>query len=462
MLTRTEETDSDASSGTAADSRPVVAEDGGSDSVSNLETVLSDEPPDEPWAIVSLGGHDLEDTAIANNLSGLDINSINQEIGVSSLSGTNGVTFDGQTILSSLGPDADDEDDAIDGLLLPGPNPASTGSVTGENDDLSIPDTIPSNIRSIRGVGVVNATTFRQASSTNQQKHNRKRDTIVLVSFAVLFMGVTVLASTWRRSALRLEAELAELRQLKKVEGRNANVATRTGVAQTNAPPLFGDRDKEEEATPFTFADNCYIKAKASVSLGSCGSEMRDNLQNSSSRIRKRFKSFSRKFEEAFWSFASDDDGDHDGNNSTGTLFSSSSFFSTTRPRNAAGGTSQTFSSFNKFWEAKRNCWSKASKQFASDLNAFANRASESVHQTLNQSNKAIEHGIWSFIDHARDAIEEGTSTLREIKHGEGGEISDPYRGDGTNLMEGFRIIFSNITLVRRIAREIPSLGSAK
>ena len=456
MLTRTEETDSDESSGAAADRRPAMAEDGGSDSVSNLQTV--DEAPDEPWAIVSLGGHDLEDTAIANNLSGLDLNSINQESGVSSLSGTNGVTFDGQTILSSLGPDADDEDDAIDGLLLPGPNPASTGSVTGENDDLSIPDTIPSNIRSIRDVGVVNATTSRQASSTNQQKHNRKRDTIVLVSFAVLFMGVTFLASTWRRSALRLEAELAELRQQKKAEGRNANVATRTGIAQTNAPPLFGDR---EEATPFTFADNCYIKAKASVSLGSCGSEMRDNLHNASSRIRKRFKSFSHKFEEAFWSFASDDGGNHDGNNSTGTFFSSLSFFST-RPRNTAGGTSQTFPSFNKFWEAKRNCWNKASKQFASDLNAFANRASESVHQTLNQSNKAIEHGIWSFIDHARDAIEKGTSALREIKHGEGEEVSDPHSGDGTNLIEGFRIIFSNITSVKLIAREIPSLGSAK
>ena len=462
MLTRTEETDSDESSGTAAaDGRPAVEENESSDSVSNLEAI-PDEPPDEPWAIVSLGGHDLEDTAIANNLSGLDLNSINEESGVSSLSGTNGVTFDGQTILSSLGPDADDEDDAIDGLLLPGPKPASTGSVTGENDDLSIPDTIPSNIRSIRGVGVVNATTFRQASSTNQQKHNRKRDTIVLVSFAVLFMGVTFLASTWRRSALRLEVELAELRQLKKVEGRNANVATRTGVAQTNAPPLFGDRDKEEETTPFTFADNCYIKAKASVSLGSCGSEMRDNLHNASSRIRKRFKSFSHKFEEAFWSFASDDGGNHDGNNSTGTFFSSSSFFSTTRPRNTAGGTSQTFPSFNKFWEAKRKCWNKASKQFASDLNAFAYRASESVHQTLNQSNKAIEHGIWSFIDHARDAIEEGTSALREIKHDKVKEVSDPHSGDGTNLIEGFRIIFSNITSVKRIAREIPSLGSAK
>ena len=461
MLTRTEETDSDESSGTAADRRPAVAGDGGSDSLSNLQTVLSDELPDEPWAIVSLGGRDLEDTAIANNLFGLDLNSINQESGVSSLSGTNGVALDGQTILSSLGPDADDEDDdAIDGLLLPGPDPASTGSsVTGENDDLSIPDTVPSNIRSIRDVGAVNATTTRHTSSPVQ--HNRRRDTIVLVSFAVLFVGVAVLASTWRRSALRLEAELAELRNLKKVEGRNANVATFTGGAQTNAPPLFGDRDKEEKATPFTFADNCYIKAKASVSLGSCGSEMRDNLHNASSRMRKRFKSFSRKFEEAFWSFGSNDGGDHDGNNSTGTFLSSSSFFST-RPRNTAGGTSQTFPSFNKLWEAKRDCLNKASKQFASDLNAFANRASESVHKTLNQSNKAIELGIWSFIDHARDAIEEGTSALREIKHDEGEEVSDPYRGDGAHLMEGFRTIFSNITSVRWIARELPSLGRAK
>ena len=460
MLTRTEETDSDESSGAAADRRPAIAEDGGSDSVSNLQTV--DEAPDEPWAIVSLGGHDLEDTAIANNLSGLDLNSVNRESGVSSLSGTNGIALGGQTILSSLGPDADDEDanDAIDGLLLPGPNPAFTASVTGENDGvLSIPDTVPSNIRSIRGVGLVNATTTRQTSSANQQQHNRKRDAIVLVCFAVLFLGVTTLASTWRRSALRLEAELAELRDLKKA---NAATSTSTGIAQTSAPPLFADRNKEEEATPFTFADNCYIKAKASVSLGSCGSEMRDNLHNASSRIRKRFKSFSRKFEEAFWSFGNGDGEDHGGNTSTGTFFSSSSFFS--RPRNTAGGTSQTVSSFNKFWGAKRNCWNKASKQFASDLNAFANRASECVHQTLDQSNKAIEHGIWSFIDHARDAIEEGTSALRgKIKHDEGGEVSDPYRGDGANLMEeGFRIFFSNITSIRRIAREFPSLGSAK
>ena len=246
------------------------------------------------------------------------------------------------------------------------------------------------------------------------------------------------------------------------MEDPNSNAATSTGIAQTSAPPLFGDRNKEEEATPFTFADNCYIKAKASVSLGSCGSEMRDNLHNASSRIRKHFKSFSRKFEEAFWSFGNVDGEDHGGNTSTGTFFLSSSFFS--RPRNTAGGTSQTVSSFNKFWGAKRNRWNEASKQFASDLNAFANRASESVHQTLNQSNKAIEHGIWSFIDHARDAIEEGTSALRgKIKHDEGGEVSDPYRGDGANLMEeGFRIFFSNITSIRRIAREFPSLGSAK
>ena len=452
MLTHSEETDSDESSRAADDTRPAVAGD--------EDTSVHSDPPDEPWAIVSLGGH-LEDTAIANNLSGLDLNSINQESGVSSLSGTNGIALDGQTILSSLGPDVDEDDDAIaiDGLLLPGPNPDGSGSVTVENDDLSIPDTVPSNIRSIRGIVAANTMASPQPAQTDQQKQNRKRDTIVLVCFAVLFLGLTVLASTWRRSALRLETELAALRNLKQEEGRKTNVAIFTTGAQPKAPPLFGGGEEQKEATPFTVADNCYIKAKASVSLGSCGSELKNNLQNASSRIRKGLQSFSRKFEEAAsWTFGNDDGGND--SNSTGTFFSSPSFFS--GPKNTASDTSQEFSSFTNFWKAKRNHWNKASKRFASDITAAANRASANVHQKLNQSNKAIEHGILSLIDHARDAIEESTNTLRVFKLDKGVGVYSPYTGNGANFIEGFRTIFSNITSVRLIAQELSSMGGTK
>jgi hypothetical protein len=451
MLTRSEETGSE-SVGAAVDRLPTSEGGGGGDSVSisNLQTVLSDEPG-EPWALVSLGGH-LEDTAIANNLSALDINSINQESGVSSLSGTNGIALDGQTILSSLGPDDDADDaDAIDGLL--GPNPGATA----DNDDLSIPDTVPSNIRSIRGVGAANVMATRHASRPIQrQQQHRKRDAIVLVSFTLLFLGVSFLASTWRRSALRLEAELAALHNLKQVGGSNTNMATVTaGCAKPKSPPLFGGHG-DEEATPFIVADNCYIKAKASVSLGNCGSELKDNLKNASSRIRKGFERFSRKFEESFWAFGNDSGGGN--NNTNGTFFSSSSLFF--GPQNPVGGTSQKFSPFAKFWETERNRWNKASKRIASEINAAANRAAENVHHTLNQTNEAIEHGMWSLVDHTRGAIEECTISVREINAGKGENARSTH--NGAKLIQGFRTIFSNITSINLIAYELPSLGGAK
>ena len=457
MLTHPEYADDDESPG-AIGSRPASAGGRGADgedSASNLSDA-------EPWALVSLGGQDLEDTAVVNNLSGLDLNSIDQESGVSSLSGTNGIALDGQTILSSLGPEVDEADDNDDRLLLPGPNNQDANTMSNaaaENDDLSIPDTVPSNIRSIRSGALANMTARHRTS--HPDKKNSKREIILFVSFVVLFSGVTFLASTWRRSALRLEAELAALRNLK-LAGRESEKVVIAGGAKAKPPPLFADQ--QQKGTPsFTVADNCYIKAEASVSLGSCGSELRDNLQNASSRIRRGFEQFTRKFDEAFWAFGGDDDVD---NNTTGTFFSSSSsFFSGSR---AADGASQTFSRFAKFWDTKRDRWNKASRRFVSELNVAANRTAENVHHTLNQANEAIEQSVSSFIDHARDAIEEGTSVVREVNVKEGKDVRT--RSTETSLgaksLEGFHRylndIFSNITSVNFIAGEIPALGSSK
>mmetsp|Transcript_28685 Transcript_28685/g.83084 ORF Transcript_28685/g.83084 Transcript_28685/m.83084 type:complete len:242 (+) Transcript_28685:1785-2510(+) len=160
-----------------------------------------------------------------------------------------------------------------------------------------------------------------------------------------------------------------------------------------------------------------------------------------------------------------DDDDDDVDNNTTGTFFSSSSsFFS--RPRAADAGASQTFSRFTTFWKSERNRWNKASKQFASELNAAANRTAENVHHTLNQANEAIEQGMRSLIDHARDAIEEGTSVVREVNVGEGEYVYSSKRGLGAKSMEGFHKylndIISNITSVNLIAGEIPDFGGSQ
>ena len=453
MLTRPEYADDDASPG-AVGSRLASAGGGGADGEDSASHLS-----DEPWALVSLGGQDLEDTAVANNLSGLDLNSIDQESGVSSLSGTNGIALDGQTILSSLGPEVDEADDNDDRFLVPGPNNQDDNAAAAENDDLSIPDTVPSNIRSIRSGALANMTACHRTS--HPDKKNSNRGTILFVSFVILFSGVTFLASTWRRSALRLEAELAALRNLK-LAGRESKKVAIAGGVKAKSPPLIA-ADQQQKGTPFiTVADNCYIKAEASVSLGSCGSELRDNLQNASSRIRTGFEQFTRKFDEAFWSFGGDDDVD---NITTGTFFSSSSsFFSGSR---AADGASQTFSRFAKFWDTKRDRWNKASKRFVSELNVAANRTAENVHHTLDQANEGIEQSVWSFIDHARDAIQEGTSVVREVNVGEGENVhSTETTSLGAKSLEGFHRylngIFSNITSVNLIAGEIPALGSSK
>jgi len=416
----------------------------------NIETVASND--DEGWAVVSLP--DGEDGA--NNLAGLDLDSINQASvsGVSSLSSTNGGrTFDGQTVLGSLGPGDDDEEDD-DGMLLldiSGPGTAAPAVVDREDtDNLSIPDTVPSNIRSIRSSR--NRGADPNAVGARERRQKRQYDIVLIAFLALLSFGATFLASTWRRSALRLEAELDVLRGSADggdmYSGSNNNSRSRT--LSSPVPPLFrGNRQHEEEfyyaeneaTPPFTVADNCYIKATASVSLGTCGNEIKENIQNASATVLDSLSTFATQF---------------------GSIWKQPPHH---RPdRNHTSSPKNVFEKLNKFWKAERNRWNKASEKFASEFasaasygarNAsssaklLANRtaataqhtadafsvsavkiadevgslvssilssnAGSAIVDTISHTNEAIDHSIWNLFEHARDAIEESTSIARIV-----------------------------------------------
>lgn len=446
----------------------------------NLEAA---ESHDEGWAVVSLP--DGEDGA--NLLAGLDLDSVNQESGVSSLSGTNGGAFDGQTILGSLGPgDDDDNDDDDDMLLLDTFN--SEAFEREDADNLSIPDTVPSNIRSIRSAR--NSSGADRNAVGGRERRPKKQYGIVLIAFlALLSFGAAFLASTWRQSALRLEAELDALRnnndgenkgiingdaRNKRANNNNNHSRTSTWESRTFTPPLFGEQQQHEEgeATPFTVADNCYIKATASVSLGTCGSELKDNIQNASATVLYNIANFATQFGN-FWKPPH-------------------------RPDRNSTSSAKVFEKLNKLWKTERDRWNKASERFASEFasaatsgarNAscsaklIANRTAETAQHTADVfSVSAIkiadevgslvssifsshagltiadslghtnEASIWNLFDQARDAIEESTIVIRSTKVGAAVDLEKPNRVQSRGLLQ-----YLNLT-----AYKLPHFGHAK
>ena len=489
MLTRQIDQQSASSGAAGADADADVS--------ANIEAVESND--EEGWAVVSLP--DGEDGA--NNLAGLDLESINQASasGVSSLSSTNGGhTFDGQTILGSLGPGDDDDDDDEeddDGMLLldiSGPGTTAPAIVEREdNDNLSIPDSVPSNIRSIRSIrSSTNRGADPNAVGARERRQKRQYDIVLIAFLALLSFGATFLASTWRRSALRLEAELDTLRSGADGDDMHTSINNRSRESTTissPAPPLFrgNKRHKEEffytenEATPpFTVADNCYIKATASVSLGTCGNEIKENIQNASATVLDSLSTFATQF---------------------GSIWKQPPH----RPdRNRTSSPKNVFEKLNKFWKDERNRWNKASERFASEFasaasygtrNAsssaklLANRtaataqhtadavsvsavkiadevgslvssilssnAGSAIVDTISHTNEAIDHSISNLFEHARDAIEESTSIVRIVSANSGvdGEVKSE-RVQTKGLLQYLNLTTYKLPRFGRVKRE--------
>lgn len=150
--------------------------------------------------------------------------------------------------------------------------------------ELSIPESLPSEMGSITIEEIDDEGS--DGSVRGAFKSMSRRRKMLVIGAAVLGLLMSSLLAyngyRWRREAARLEEELRRVTEERALSLQQAAVEEEEQENSEDSPNIFSSHHGRTDDDPPTFlVDNCWLRAEATVSLGQCTADARDNIASS-------------------------------------------------------------------------------------------------------------------------------------------------------------------------------------